>query len=116
MSEVAGYQLFSVAGGIDTFITDITSGTSYMVTGLNDATTVHLRRGRLRPGRQRESDERVGVCHHSRYGAAVGAGATSALALGTGTINLSWSASTDNVGVAGYTIFRNGEVLERRRS
>lgn len=29
-------------------------------------------------------------------------------ALGETTVNLSWSASTDNVGVAGYTVYRNG--------
>jgi chitin-binding protein len=28
------------------------------------------------------------------------------------SIELSWSASTDNVGVAGYTIYRNGKVLK----
>src|SRR5207253_1018703 len=30
---------------------------------------------------------------------------------GSGTVGLSWSASTDNVGVSGYTVYRNGSVL-----
>jgi chitodextrinase len=30
---------------------------------------------------------------------------------GTGNVSLSWNASTDNVGVAGYTVYRNGSSL-----
>jgi chitodextrinase len=29
----------------------------------------------------------------------------------TGSVNLSWNASTDNVGVTGYTVYRNGTIL-----
>ncbi len=35
----------------------------------------------------------------------------SATATSTPQVNLSWSASTDNVGVTGYTIYRNGTTL-----
>ena len=34
-----------------------------------------------------------------------------ATVVGTSRVDLSWNASTDNVGVAGYTIYRNGAVL-----
>ncbi len=34
-----------------------------------------------------------------------------AVAAGTGQINVSWSASTDNVGVTSYKIYRNGSLL-----
>ena len=35
----------------------------------------------------------------------------SAIAATTSQINLNWSASTDNIGVAGYKIFRNGTLI-----
>ena len=35
----------------------------------------------------------------------------SATAAGSTTVNLAWNASTDNVGVTGYTVYRNGAVL-----
>jgi chitodextrinase len=35
----------------------------------------------------------------------------SATATSTPQVNLSWSASTDNVGVTGYTIYRNGSMI-----
>jgi len=108
--EVAGYQLFSVAGGIDTFITDITSGTSYMVTGLNDATTYTYAVDAYDPaGNVSQTSASASATTPDTEPPSVPGNL--ALALGTGTINLSWSASTDNVGVAGYTIFRDGEVL-----
>src|SRR5687768_4691576 len=35
----------------------------------------------------------------------------SATATGTSTVDVAWSASTDNVGVTGYRIFRNGSQV-----
>jgi chitodextrinase len=35
----------------------------------------------------------------------------SATAVGPTTVDLSWTASTDNVGVTGYTVYRNGSAL-----
>jgi chitodextrinase len=35
----------------------------------------------------------------------------SATAISSSQINLSWTASTDNVGVAGYRVFRNGNQI-----
>jgi chitodextrinase len=34
-----------------------------------------------------------------------------AIAVGSTKVNLAWNASTDNVGVTGYTVYRNGAVL-----
>ena len=34
-----------------------------------------------------------------------------AVAISTSQVNLSWNASTDNVGVTGYTVYRNGTTL-----
>jgi chitodextrinase len=34
-----------------------------------------------------------------------------AAAVGSSTVSLAWNASTDNVGVSGYTVYRNGAVL-----
>ncbi len=41
-------------------------------------------------------------------------GSVSGVALSTTQINLSWGASTDNVGVAGYRIYRNGVQVATR--
>jgi len=38
-------------------------------------------------------------------------GLTATFVASTPQVNLAWNASTDNVGVAGYTIYRNGSVL-----
>jgi parallel beta-helix repeat protein len=38
-------------------------------------------------------------------------GGLAALAPGSTQVNLSWNASTDNVGVSGYTVYRNGSTL-----
>ena len=72
--------------------------------------------------REGDADESILIGHHARMNAKQGGGATStpdttppsvpagffATPISSSQINLSWSASTDAIGVAGYRVYRGG--------
>jgi len=103
---VAGYQVFRDG----TPVAEVTSGTSYADTGLSDATSYQYTVAAY--------DAAGNVSAQSPAVTAVTPDVTPPsvptgleLALAAKSISLSWAASTDNVGVTGYAIYRNGTKI-----
>jgi glucose/arabinose dehydrogenase/chitodextrinase len=103
---VAGYKIFRDGTEIAT-----ATGTSYSDTGLNDATTYSYT--------VRAYDAAGNTSAASNTASATTIDATppsvpanvAAQAVSPTQVNLSWDASSDNVGVTGYKIFRDGTLV-----
>jgi chitodextrinase len=103
---VTGYQVFRDG----TPVAEVTNGTSYADTGLTDGTSYQYTVAAY--------DAAGNVSAQSPAVTAVTPDVTPPsvptglqLALAAKSINLSWNASTDNVGVTGYAIYRNGTKI-----
>ena len=103
---VTGYQVFRDG----TPVAEVTTGTSYADTGLTDGTSYQYTVAAY--------DAAGNVSAQSPAVTAVTPDVTPPsvptglqLALAAKSINLSWNASTDNVGVTGYAIYRNGTKI-----
>jgi chitodextrinase len=107
--EVAGYQVFSISGGSATPVGTVTNGTSYLATGLSDATSYTFAVDAFDPaGNASQLSAQASATTPSETPTVPG---NLILTSGAGGVDLSWSASTDSVGVAGYTIYRDGTVI-----
>ena len=103
---VAGYQVFRDG----TPVAEVTSGTSYADTGLSDGTSYQYTVAAYdAAGNVSAQSPAVTAVTPDVTPPSVPAGLE--LALGAKSINLSWAASTDNVGVTGYAIYRNGTKI-----
>jgi chitodextrinase/O-glycosyl hydrolase len=103
---VTGYQVFRNGTSIGT-----PSGTSFNVTGLTAATTHSLTvRARDAAGNFSVQSAALSVTTPDTQAPSVPNGLSSSAITQTGFI-LNWTASTDNVGVTGYEVFRNGTSI-----
>ncbi|HUD11364.1 MAG TPA: fibronectin type III domain-containing protein [Candidatus Saccharimonadia bacterium] len=104
---VAGYQVFRNG----TPVADVTNGTSYSDTGLAEGATYQYTVDAYdAAGNVSGQSATAGVTISDTTPPTVPTNLTATAVSGT-QINLSWTASTDNVGVAGYTVFRNGTQI-----
>jgi chitodextrinase len=108
---VTGYRVMRNGSQVGT-----TAGMTYIDVGLTPSTTYTYAvvaidaAGNASP----VSSPASATTHPSSSGDAQAPSAPAALsatATGTSTVDLSWTASTDNVGVSGYRIFRNGSQV-----
>jgi glucose/arabinose dehydrogenase/PKD repeat protein/chitodextrinase len=103
---VAGYRIFRNG----TQVADITA-TSYSDTGLNDATTYSYSvRAYDAAGNTSAASNTATATTFDTTPPSVPAN-LAAQAVSSTQVNLSWSASSDNAGVTGYKIFRDGTLL-----
>ena len=104
---VTGYQIFR--GG--TLLTTVTT-TSYSNTGLTPNTAYQYQvRAVDAAGNQSGLSTAAAATTPADTTAPSTPTGLTATAVSTTQVNLSWAASTDNVGVAGYQIFRDGTLL-----
>jgi len=108
--SVAGYKVFRDGGA--TAIATVTTGTTYSDTGLVSATT-HSYTVEAFDGSNNMSAPSATATATTLDNVApsVPAGLT-ATASGTTTIDLTWTASTDNLAVTGYKVFRDNAATE----
>ncbi|MGE5529280.1 MAG: right-handed parallel beta-helix repeat-containing protein [Patescibacteria group bacterium] len=107
---VTGYKIFR--GGVEI---DTTTGTTYQDTGLSPNTTYSYyvkafdAAGNISP----QSNTAQATTHSSGGDTEPPTAPTNlaATAVSSSRIDLTWTASTDNVGVTGYQIFRNGQQV-----
>ena len=101
---VAGYVVYRNGSLLAT----VTSGTTYLDTGLINATSyLYAVAAYDAAGNISAESALVSVATPDTIAPSAPSGLKAAVISGT-QINLSWAASTDNVGVAGYQVFRNG--------
>ena len=105
---VTSYRLYR-----DNASTGTTSGTSYTFTGLACGTTYHLSvdAADLLGNRSSKAsiDTATAACPDTQ--APTAPGALAATAATRTSIAISWTASTDNAGVTGYTVYKNGSSV-----
>jgi chitodextrinase len=102
---VAGYDVYRNGVIIATI-----DGTSYSDTGLTDATSYNYTVDSFdTTGNTSAQSEPVTAVTSDTQPPSVPSGLS--LTLAAKSINLAWNASADNVGVAGYKIYRNGALL-----
>ncbi len=97
-----------------TYVVSISVGNSYNVTGLTPATTYSFSiKAKDDAGNLSPSSNTVSVTTLSVPDTTIPSTPTNLVASNTTqtTTNLSWNASTDNVGVATYSIYRNGTYI-----
>jgi chitodextrinase len=99
-----GYRLYRNGGQIGT----ITSGTSYADTGLTNGTTYIYTVSAYDAAGNASAQSPAASATTADTAAPSVPGGLTATAAGSKQINLSWTAATDNVGVTGYTVYRNG--------
>ncbi len=102
-----GYKLYRNG----TFVTNVTTGTSYGDTGLTDATTYSYTVAAYDAAGNTSAQSAPAAAATPDVTAPnvpTGLGAT---AVSSSQINLSWAAPTDNVGVTGYKVYRSGILL-----
>ena len=103
---VAGYKIFRNGTQVDT-----TTATSYSDTGLNDATTYsYTVRAYDAAGNTSAASNTAGATTLDVTPPSVPAN-LAAQAVSSTRVDLSWSASSDNVGVTGYKVFRDGTLV-----
>lgn len=108
--EVAGYDVERCQGsGCGSFVQiSSATGTSYSDPGVSEGVTYEYRvRAFDEAGNDSGYSNTAGTSLPDTVPPSVPAG-LSASAASWSTVNLSWEASTDNVGVAGYRVYRNG--------
>ncbi len=106
---VAGYEVLRNGAVVGT-----TSGTSYTATGLSASTTYSFTvRAYDVAGNRSAGSGAVSVTTSSSADTTAPSVPSGLTASGTtsSSTTLAWSASTDNVGVAGYEVLRNGAVV-----
>ncbi|MGB2791553.1 MAG: fibronectin type III domain-containing protein, partial [Candidatus Moraniibacteriota bacterium] len=108
---VTGYKVYRCTGSGCSNYTQIgtPSGTTYNDTGLTTSTTYRYRVTAL-DARENESSQSSAVSSATNSDTSAPSVPTglSGTATSMTTVDLSWTASTDNVGVAGYRVFRDG--------
>ena len=103
---VAGYHVYRNGAVVATL-----TGTSYSDTGLTDATSYRYTVSAYdAAGNGSDASTAATATTDDTETPSVPSG-VSATASGGDTVNVSWSAASDNVGVAGYTLFRNGTQI-----
>ena len=108
---VTGYRIMRNGAQVGT-----ATGTSYIDVGLTPSTTytytvvAHDAASNVSPASPPASVTTNPVGGSDTQAPAAPAG-LSATATGTTTVDLGWTASTDNIGVTGYRIFRNGSQV-----
>ncbi|WP_167286385.1 fibronectin type III domain-containing protein [Paraflavitalea devenefica] len=102
---VAGYDVYQNGSKINAVLINTTS---YDVTGLTQGTTyTYYVRALDAAGNVSANSSTVTVNTLDTQAPTAPAGLTSANLLAT-TVTLNWTASTDNIGVAGYDVYQNG--------
>ena len=110
---VAGYQVYR--DGSSTAIATVTSGTSFQDTGLAPGSS-HSYRDSAFDSSNNESAQSGAATATTASPDTIAPSVPSNLAAGASgnSINLTWSASTDNVGVVGYHVYRDARQLPLR--
>jgi chitodextrinase len=109
---VAGYRIFRGGSQIATV-----TGTSYSNTGLSSGTTYSYTVVAYDPGGNTSAQSAPaaattqGTAPTGDTQAPTAPSGLTATAMSSSQINLSWNASTDNVGVVGYSVYRGGAQI-----
>lgn len=111
---VTGYKVYRCAGASCSNFTQIgtPTGTSYNDTGLTVSTTYRYQVSAVdAEGNESSRSSTVTVTTNSDTTAPSVPTGLTATPISMTEVNLSWTASTDNVGVVGYRIFRDGAQI-----
>lgn len=107
---LSGYHIYQVSGSTYTLVSTVTSGTSTTITGLTPNTSyIYAVEAYDTSGHTSDKTQtaaHITIATLADTTAPTAPGLVTATAASASQVNLSWSASTDNVGVTGYKIYR----------
>jgi titin len=111
-SAVTGYKVYrATASGAETLLTTVGLVTTYTDTTVATGTTYYFQVSAVNlPGEGLKSAE-LSATKPTDSTAPSKPGTPKALVVGTTQIALDWTDSTDNVGVAGYQVYRDGSLV-----
>jgi fibronectin type 3 domain-containing protein len=105
---IAGYHIYRDG----TYLKDVTSGTSFTDTNLSSNTSYSYTVAAF-DNSANSSNQTAPLVISTLADTSPPSvpGSLTALVNNSGQVSLAWNASTDNVGVSGYNIYRNGQLL-----
>ncbi len=105
---LSGYHVYR--GG--TFVADVTSGLSFTDTGLNPNTGYsYTVKAFDTSAHTSAASTTLSASTSADTSAPSAPGSVAAVAISSSNVNLTWTASTDNIAVTGYNIYRGGVVI-----
>ena len=104
-----GYHIYQVNGSTYTLITSVTGGTTVTITALtpNTSYTYAVQAFDTSGHTSSQSGAQITIATLADTTAPTAPGSVTATAASASQVNLSWSASTDNIGVTGYKVYRS---------
>ena len=114
-SAITGYKLYrGTSSGNRTLLTTLGTGTSYIDTAVGNGTTYYYAvsaTNAVGDGPQSNERSAIPVVPPDATAPSKPSG-INLLVAGTNQLAIDWSASTDNVGVKGYEVYRNGVLVD----